>query len=60
MGGVRGEVGRPPERLFIQEGGSRAGREVGKFNRYSGEALTGLTDGLAIGEGEEPGSRPGF
>lgn len=50
VGGVRGEAGRRPRRLSIQEGGSKGGREVDKFIRYSGEALTGFTDGLAVGE----------
>lgn len=50
---MRGEAGRPPGRLFIQEGGSKGGREVDKFARYSGEALTEFTDGLAVGEEKE-------
>lgn len=53
VGGVRGEAGRPPGRLFIQEGGSKGGREVDKLTRYAGEALTEFTDGLAVGEEKE-------
>lgn len=60
VGGVRGEARRPPGRLLIQMGGSGGGRKVDKFKRYPGEALTGLTDGLAVGEEEEPSITPGF
>lgn len=63
VGGVRGEAGKPTGRLLIQEGGSRGGREVGKFKRYSEAGLTGLQDGLAWGEDSEGagnrGSHPG-
>lgn len=41
------------ERGTGEAGDSRGGREVGKFNRYPGEALARLTGGLVAGEEEE-------
>lgn len=46
------------ERGIKEAGDNRGGREVGKFNRYPGEALARFTDGLAAGEEEESRIRP--